>query len=58
MISILVFWVLAGIALAQAAPNPQDEIRIRRLTIESSSLPDADREQVARQFEGKDACCI
>lgn len=52
VVSLLGVWVLAAVALAQAAPNSKDGIRIRTLTIESTTLPAADRERIRRQFEG------
>jgi outer membrane protein assembly factor BamA len=44
--------MLAGVLPAQTAPKPPDGIRIRRLTIESTTLPAAHREQIIREFQG------
>lgn len=53
LVSIFVVSMLAGIASPQAAPSLQSDITIRKLTIESTTLPDADREEITRRFQGR-----
>jgi hypothetical protein len=49
---ILPAFLLAHVGLAQQTfPKSPDDVRIRRLTIESTSLPDADRDRVTHLFE-------
>jgi len=52
LVNIALVLMLAQIASAQAAPKAANEIRIRKLTIESATLPAADREQIVRKFQG------
>jgi len=49
----LVVSLLSIAASAQASKGPSSNIRIRRLTIESTTLPDADRQQIVGQLQGK-----
>jgi hypothetical protein len=53
LVSILVVWVLAGVTLAQRSPDAADEIRGVQLTVESATLPEADRKEITRLFHDK-----
>jgi len=53
LVTILVVSAVAGIALAQRSPNAADEIRSVQLTVESATLPEADRKEITRLFHDK-----
>ena len=51
-IRVLVFSLLASVGLGQhCLAQSTGRVQIRKLVIESSTLPDADRRQVIRKFQ-------